>query len=63
MNAHPGMADRLFGNDGPQQLGLSILRVRIDPHPDPGNHGNWATELENARLASARTRRFHQLDR
>jgi glucuronoarabinoxylan endo-1,4-beta-xylanase len=54
LNAHPGMADRLFGNAGSQQIGLSILRVRIDPSPDPGNHGNWATELSNARLAGAR---------
>jgi glucuronoarabinoxylan endo-1,4-beta-xylanase len=54
LNAHPGMADRLFGNTGAQQIGLSILRVRIDPTPDPGNHSNWATELNNAKLASAR---------
>jgi glucuronoarabinoxylan endo-1,4-beta-xylanase len=54
LNAHPGMADRLFGNTGSQQIGLSILRVRIDPSPDPGGHGNWATELSNATLATAR---------
>jgi glucuronoarabinoxylan endo-1,4-beta-xylanase len=54
LNAHPGMADRLFGNASAQQIGLSILRVRIDPSPDPGNHSNWATELSNARLASDR---------
>jgi glucuronoarabinoxylan endo-1,4-beta-xylanase len=54
LNAHAGMADRLFGNTGSQQIGLSILRVRIDPSPDPGNHSNWATELNNAKLASAR---------
>jgi glucuronoarabinoxylan endo-1,4-beta-xylanase len=54
LNAHPGMADRLFGNTGPQQIGLSILRLRIDPSPDPGGHGNWATELNNAKLATAR---------
>jgi glucuronoarabinoxylan endo-1,4-beta-xylanase len=54
LNARPGMADRLFGNSGPQQIGLSILRVRIDPSPDPGGHANWATELSNANLASAR---------
>jgi glucuronoarabinoxylan endo-1,4-beta-xylanase len=54
MNARPGMADRLFGNSGPQQIGLSILRVRIDPSPDPGGHANWATELSNANLATAR---------
>jgi glucuronoarabinoxylan endo-1,4-beta-xylanase len=48
------MADRLFGNSGPQQIGLSILRVRIDPSPDPGGHTNWATELSNANLATAR---------
>jgi glucuronoarabinoxylan endo-1,4-beta-xylanase len=54
LNAHPGMADRLFGNSGPQQIGLSILRVRIDPSPDPGGHANWVTELSNANLAMAR---------
>ena len=54
MNARPGMADRLFGNSGPQQIGLSILRVRIDPSPDPGGHANWGTELSNATLATAR---------
>jgi glucuronoarabinoxylan endo-1,4-beta-xylanase len=54
LNAHPGMADKLFGTSGPQQIGLSILRVRIDPSPDPGSHGNWATELSNANLAMAR---------
>jgi glucuronoarabinoxylan endo-1,4-beta-xylanase len=54
MNARPGMADRLFGNTGSQQIGLSILRVRIDPSPDPGGHTNWATELSNANLATAR---------
>jgi glucuronoarabinoxylan endo-1,4-beta-xylanase len=54
MNSRPGMADRLFGNTGSEQIGLSILRVRIDPSPDPGNHANWLTELNNARLASAR---------
>jgi glucuronoarabinoxylan endo-1,4-beta-xylanase len=54
LNAHPGMADRLFGNTGSQQIGLSILRVRIDPSPDPGGHANWATELSNANLAMAR---------
>jgi glucuronoarabinoxylan endo-1,4-beta-xylanase len=54
MNARPGMADRLFGNAGAEQIGLSILRVRIDPSPDPGNHANWSTELNNALLAGAR---------
>jgi glucuronoarabinoxylan endo-1,4-beta-xylanase len=54
LNAHPGMADRLFGNSGPQQIGLSILRARIDPSPDSGGHPNWATELSNANLATAR---------
>jgi glucuronoarabinoxylan endo-1,4-beta-xylanase len=54
MDSRPGMADRLFGNTGSEQIGLSILRVRIDPSPDPGNHANWSTELNNARLASAR---------
>jgi glucuronoarabinoxylan endo-1,4-beta-xylanase len=54
LNAHPGMADKLFGNTGPQQIGLSILRVRIDPSLDPGGHANWATELSNAGLATSR---------
>jgi glucuronoarabinoxylan endo-1,4-beta-xylanase len=58
LNAHPGMADRLFGNSGSEQIGLSILRVRIDPSPDPGNHANWATELGNAKLALARSARI-----
>lgn len=58
LNAHPGMADRLFGNSGSQQIGLSILRARIDPSPDPGNHANWATELSNAQLAAARGARI-----
>jgi glucuronoarabinoxylan endo-1,4-beta-xylanase len=54
LNAHPVQADALYGNSGSQQIGLSILRVRIDPSPDPGGHANWATELGNAQQASAR---------
>ena len=42
-------ADTLFGT-GAGQLGLSILRVRIDP----GGQANWGTERNNAQLASAR---------
>jgi len=41
-------ANTLFGN-GSGQLGLSILRVRIDP----GGTANWATELGNAQEAQA----------
>jgi glucuronoarabinoxylan endo-1,4-beta-xylanase len=43
-------ADALFGNDNPQELGLSILRMRIDP----GGSENWGTELANALAAQAR---------
>jgi glucuronoarabinoxylan endo-1,4-beta-xylanase len=43
-------ADALFGNGNNQQIGLSILRVRIDP----GGSGNWGTELANAQAARAR---------
>jgi glucuronoarabinoxylan endo-1,4-beta-xylanase len=43
-------ADVLFGNDSNQQLGLSILRMRIDP----GGSANWGTELANALAAQAR---------
>lgn len=41
-------ANTLFGT-GSGQLGLSILRVRIDP----GGAANWATELANAKAAQA----------
>jgi glucuronoarabinoxylan endo-1,4-beta-xylanase len=41
-------ANTLFGSS-PGQLGLSILRVRIDP----GGSGNWGTELGNAQEAQA----------
>ncbi|HKV42101.1 MAG TPA: glucuronoxylanase XynC [Blastocatellia bacterium] len=43
-------ADALFGNSNNQQLGLSILRMRIDP----GGVSNWGTELANAQAAQAR---------
>jgi glucuronoarabinoxylan endo-1,4-beta-xylanase len=43
-------ANALFGNANAQQIGLSILRVRIDP----GGSGNWGTELANAQAARAR---------
>ena len=54
MNMSTAQADALYGNSGSQQLGLSILRVRMDPSPDPGGHANWATELNNAQQASSR---------
>ena len=44
-------ADALFGT-GSGQLGLSILRVRIDPSSTTGG-SNWATELANAQMAHA----------
>jgi glucuronoarabinoxylan endo-1,4-beta-xylanase len=43
-------ADVLFGNDSAQQLGLSILRMRIDP----AGPSNWGTELANAQAAQQR---------
>jgi len=43
-------ANALFGNGNNQQIGLSILRVRIDPN----GSGNWGTELGNAQAARAR---------
>jgi glucuronoarabinoxylan endo-1,4-beta-xylanase len=44
-------ANALFGT-GNGQLGLSILRVRIDPSSTTGG-SNWATELANAQAAHA----------
>jgi glucuronoarabinoxylan endo-1,4-beta-xylanase len=44
-------ANALFGT-GSGQLGLSILRVRIDPSSTTGG-SNWATELANAQMAHA----------
>lgn len=41
-------ADAAFGN-GPNQIGLSILRVRIDPFPDA-----WSADKSNAVKAKAR---------
>lgn len=52
-NFSSGQADALFGS-GSGQLGLSILRVRIDPSSDTGGAANWGTELHNAQMASAR---------
>ncbi len=52
-NFSSGQADALFGS-GSGQLGLSILRVRIDPSTDTGGAANWGTELHNAQLASTR---------
>ncbi len=43
-------ADALFANSNSQEIGLSILRVRIDP----GGSANWATELGNAQEAQTR---------
>lgn len=42
-------ASALFGNTGSSELGLSILRVRIDP----GGQANWGAELGNAQEAQA----------
>lgn len=42
-------ANALFGT-GSGQIGLSLLRVRIDP----GGQANWGTELGNAQEATAR---------
>jgi glucuronoarabinoxylan endo-1,4-beta-xylanase len=44
-------ANALFGSSG-NQLGLSILRVRIDPSSVTGG-SNWDTELNNAKKAQA----------
>jgi glucuronoarabinoxylan endo-1,4-beta-xylanase len=43
-------ANALFSNGDDQQMGLSLLRIRIDP----GGEGNWGTELSNAQMAAAR---------
>jgi glucuronoarabinoxylan endo-1,4-beta-xylanase len=45
-------ADTLFGTDS-GQLGLSILRLRIDPSSITGGD-NWATERANAQMAQTR---------
>src|SRR6202451_23188 len=45
-------ADTLFGT-GNNQLGLSLLRVRIDPSSTTGGESNWGTELTNAQEATA----------
>ena len=45
-------ANALFG-DGNGQIGLSILRVRIDPSSVTGGASNWGTELGNAQEAQA----------
>jgi len=54
MNMDAAQADALYGNSGSWQIGLSILRVRIDPSGYPNIPPNWATELNNAQRASAR---------
>jgi len=43
-------ADALFGT-GSGEIGLSILRVRIDPSSTVGSAANWGTELANAQAA------------
>jgi glucuronoarabinoxylan endo-1,4-beta-xylanase len=45
-------ANTLFGT-GSNQLGLSILRSRIDPSSTTGGSSNWGTELTNAQEATA----------
>src|ERR1700722_10876811 len=45
-------ANTLFGT-GNNQLGLSLLRVRIDPSSTTGGESNWGTELTNAQEATA----------
>jgi glucuronoarabinoxylan endo-1,4-beta-xylanase len=42
----------IFGT-GDSDLGLSILRVRIDPSYTTGGPYNWGVELNNAQLATA----------
>jgi O-glycosyl hydrolase len=37
-----------YGNSGSNQIGLTIIRLRIDPNKD------WAAELSNAKKATAR---------
>src|ERR1035437_7204071 len=49
-NLTAGQADILFGKSNIQEMGYSLLRVRIDP----GGSANWGVELNNAQLASAR---------
>lgn len=39
----------LFGNANDNQLGLSLLRIRVSP----GGSSDWATELSNAKRAKA----------
>jgi len=46
-----GLVNALYGT-GSNELGLSILRVRIDPSSTTGG-SNWAVELANAQEASA----------
>jgi glucuronoarabinoxylan endo-1,4-beta-xylanase len=45
-------ANTLFGT-GNNQLGLTILRSRIDPSSTTGGSSNWGTELTNAQEATA----------
>jgi len=46
-----GLVNALYGT-GSSDLGLSILRLRIDPSSTTGG-SNWATELANAQEAAA----------
>jgi glucuronoarabinoxylan endo-1,4-beta-xylanase len=41
--------NKLYGNADTTQLGLTVLRIRIDP----GGQANWGTELGNAQKAIA----------
>src|SRR5579872_1848395 len=41
--------NRLYGNADSTQLGLTVLRIRVDP----GGQANWGTELGNAQKAIA----------
>jgi len=45
-------ASALYGNST-GQLGLSLLRTRIDPSSTTGGASNWGTELANAQAALA----------
>lgn len=44
-----GDISTLFGNDNNNQLGLNILRIRVNPF----GPGEWATELSNAKRVAA----------
>lgn len=44
----PAQVDTAFGN-GPGQMGLSLMRMRIDP-----SSGNWSRQVPTAKLAKAK---------